>query len=69
MDEVVLDDINVVLDDGDTLVVSKTREKTEEVIVISDSESVPESAPVSPVKKKVKQDDAYPLGEYSKEQR
>ena len=61
MDEVVLDNINVVLDDGDVFVVSKTRKKTEEVIVISDSESVPESAPVSPVKKKVKwEDDAYP---------
>ena len=36
--------------------------KEKEVIVISDSESVPESAPVFPVKKKVKQeDDAYPL--------
>ena len=41
------DDINVVLDDGYVFAVSKTREKTEEVIVISDSESVPESAPVS----------------------
>ena len=67
MDEVVLDDENVVFDDGDVVfVASKTRE---EVIVISDSESV-ESAPVSPVKKKVKrEDDAHPLGEHSKEQR
>ena len=50
---------------------SKTHERNEEVIVISDSEfipSSPESAPVSPVKKKVKrEDDAYPLGEYSNE--
>ena len=66
MDEVVLDDESVVFDDGDVVcVASKTRE---EVIVIPDSESI-ESAPVSPVKKKVKRDDAHPLGEHSKEQR
>ena len=52
-----LDDKNFVLDDGDVFVASKTREKSEEVIVISDSESVPESAGVSPVKKKVKRED------------
>ena len=65
MDEVVLDDKNVILDDGDiAFMASKTRDKTEEVIVISDSKSVPESAPVSPVKKKVKREDGtYPLGE------
>ena len=50
MDKVVLDDKNVVFDDSDVFVASKT---CEEVIVISESESV-ESAPVSPVKKKVK---------------
>ena len=49
-----LDDKNVVLDDSDVFVASKTRGKEKEVIVISDSESV--------VKKKVKrEDDAYPL--------
>ena len=54
MDKVVLDDKNVVLDDSDVFVASKTRGKEKEVIVISDSESV--------VKKKVKrEDDAYPL--------
>ena len=72
MDDVVLDDEDVVSDDGDVVfVASKTHERNEEVIVISDSEFVPsspESASVSPVKKKVKrEDDAYPLGEYSKE--
>ena len=50
MDKVVLDDKNVIFDDSDVFVASKT---CEEVIVISESESV-ESAPVSPVKKKVK---------------
>lgn len=66
-----LDDEDVVLDNGDVFVASKTHERNEEVIVISDSEFVPSSpefASVSPVKKKVKrEDDAYPLGEYSKE--
>ena len=63
----VLDDEDVILDNSDVFVASKTHERNEEVI----SEFVPsspESAPVSPVKKKVKrEDDAYPLGEYSKE--
>ena len=71
MDDIVLDNEDVVLDDGDVFVASKTHERNEEVIVISDSEFVPsspESVPLSPVKKKVKwEDDAYPLGEYSKE--
>ena len=55
-----LDDEDVVLDDGDVFVASKTHERDEEVIVISDSEFVPsspESASVSPVKKKVKRED------------
>ena len=72
MDNIVLDNEDVVSDDGDVVfVASKTHERNEEVIVISDSEfipSSPESAPVSPVKKKVKRDDdTYPLGEYSNE--
>ena len=55
-----LDDEDVVFDDGDVFVASKTHERDEEVIVISDSEFVPsspESASVSPVKKKVKRED------------
>ena len=68
----VLDDEDVILDNSDVVfVASKTHERNEEVIVISDSEFVPsspESALVSRVKKKVKrEDDTYPLGEYSKE--
>ena len=57
MDDIVLDNKDVVLDDGDVFVASKTHERNEEVIVISDSEFVPsspESVPLSPVKKKVK---------------
>ena len=38
-----LDDEDVVLDDGDVFVASKTHERDEEVIVISDSEFVPSS--------------------------
>ena len=61
-------DDEVVSDEGDVLVVTKTREGNKEVIVISDSESgattyvrTPESAPVSLLNRKVKRVASSPL--------